>query len=417
MKVSIETYGCATNQADGEHMAGLLSEHGFEVDGEGDVVIVNTCTVKSPTENKIRKRLRGLSSEGRRVVVSGCLPAADQSVVDDYPDFSFIGVNSGDVVAAVEAVENGFRYVKISAAGDKICLPKVRANPYVEIIQLSEGCLGSCTYCITRKARGVLVSYPADKIVGRVREAVLEGVKEVWLTSQDNGAYGLDLATNLAKLLDKVVGVSGDFKVRVGMANPNHVLANLDELVNAFKDDKVYKFLHVPVQSGSDKILSDMDRKYSITEYNYVVEAFRGAYDTTISTDVIAGYPTESEEDFQETVKLIRKVKPDVLNVSRFWPRPGTKAAGLSGLPGRETKRRSRILNEVFKEVGLKQNMKWVGWEGEALASQKNPDGTYTVRNSHYRPIVIESAKNVLGKNIQVKVEKATYFDLRGIIA
>ncbi|MFH1834566.1 MAG: tRNA (N(6)-L-threonylcarbamoyladenosine(37)-C(2))-methylthiotransferase [Methanobacteriota archaeon] len=417
MKVSIETYGCATNQADGEHIAGLLEAHGFSVGEDGEVILVNTCTVKSPTENKIRKRLGGLSSEGRRVVVSGCLPAANQSIVDDYLDFSFIGVNSGDAVAAVEAVSKGFRYVKISVAGDKICLPKIRANPYVEIIQLSEGCLGSCTYCITKKARGNLVSYPPKAIVGKVKEAVSDGVKEVWLTSQDNGAYGLDLATNLAKLLDKVVEVSGDFKVRVGMANPNHVLANLDELVNAFKDDKVYKFLHVPVQSGSDKILSDMGRKYSITDYNYVVEAFRRAYDTTISTDVIAGYPTESEEDFQETVKLIRKVSPDVLNVSRFWPRPGTKAAGISGLPGRETKRRSRILNELFKEVGFEQNRKWVGWEGEALASQKNADGTYTARNNHYKPIVIESEKDVLGKNIQVKVEKATYFDLRGVIA
>lgn len=416
MNVSIETYGCATNQADSEYIVGLLLEHGFSVGEEGDVIIVNTCTVKSPTDAKIKKRLRELSSGGKRVVVAGCMPAADHIVLAEFPDYSFIGTNVSDIVAAVEAAASGGRYVNICSSGDKMCIPKVRANPVVEIIPILEGCLGSCSYCIVRKARGALKSYPASDIVDRVKEAVSDGVREVWLTSQDNGAYGKDADSSLPELLQAVSEVEGEFRVRVGMANPNHVAGFLDELVDAFADERIYRFLHVPVQSGSDRVLKDMGRTYSIDDFKGIVDAFRGRYDATISTDVIAGYPTETDEDFQETVTLIKEVKPDVLNVSRFWARPGTDAARLKQLPGRETKKRSRVINQVFKKVGLEGSKRWVGWMGECLASQKNTDGTYTVRNSHYKPIVVKTGEDILGKTVNVTISKATYFDLRGKI-
>ncbi|MFH1789340.1 MAG: tRNA (N(6)-L-threonylcarbamoyladenosine(37)-C(2))-methylthiotransferase, partial [Candidatus Altiarchaeota archaeon] len=399
-----------------ERIVGLLLGHGFDVGDNGEVVVVNTCTVKSPTESKIRKRLRELSAKGRSVVVAGCIPAADQSIVEEFPVFSFIGTNVSDVVAAVEATASGGRYVNIGSSGDKMCIPKVRANPIVEIVPILEGCLGSCSYCIVRKARGALKSYPMADIVGRVREAVSEGVREIWLTSQDNSAYGKDADSTLPELLRAVSEVEGEFMVRVGMANPNHVAGFLDELVDAFTDERIYRFLHVPVQSGSDTVLSEMGRRYIVDDFKAIVDAFRKRYDATISTDVIAGYPTETEEAFQETISLIKEVEPDVLNVSRFWARPGTEAAKLKQLPGRETKRRSRILNEVFEKVGFERNSKWVGWRGTALASEKNADGTYTCRNSHYKPIVIKSGKDVFGRFVNVEVREATYFDLRGKI-
>ncbi len=417
MDVTIETFGCATNQADSERIMGLLAGHGFSVGEGGDVVVVNTCTVKTPTENKIRKRLRELEALGRRVVVAGCMPAADSSLLDEFGWFSFIGTNVADVVAAVEAAGTGARYVNISGGGEKLYMPKVRVNPAVEIIPILEGCLGSCAYCIVKKARGTLRSYPQEAILERVRKAVSEGAREIWLTSQDNGAYGLDTGSSLPKLLAGVSEVEGEFRVRVGMANPNLVQAALDELLEAFGDERIYKFLHVPVQSGNDGVLRDMGRTYSMADFKEVVAAFRRKFDATISTDIIAGYPTEDEGAFQDTVSLIREVEPDVLNVSRFWPRTGTKAAELPGLPGRETKRRSRILNQVFEETGLKRNKKWVGWLGEALVSERNQDGTYTARNSHYKPIVITADDNVFGRFINVEVTGATNFDLRGRVS
>jgi threonylcarbamoyladenosine tRNA methylthiotransferase CDKAL1 len=405
----VETYGCALNQADSEFIQGLLREQGLE---DAGVLVVNTCTVKSPTENKILKRLRRLESEGRKVVVAGCLPAARPSVVDDFPSFSFIGTNVSAVVEAVSAAAAGERYVNITEPGEKIVLPQVKSNPVVGIIPIAEGCLGSCTYCITRSARGVLRSCRVRDVVRRVEESVSDGVRELWVTAQDTGAYGRDIDSSLPRLLNRITEVEGDFRVRVGMMNPHHALEMLDELLQAFREDRIYKFVHVPVQSGSDHVLEDMGRDYKMEDFRLVVDGFRREFNATISTDVITGYPTESMEDFKATVDLIKEVKPDVLNVSRYWARPGTEAALLKQLPGRETKKRSRIVGKVFRETGLERNKSWVGWRGRCVVSEENDDGTYTARNDWYKPIII-GGNDLLGDVVDVEVTEATYYDLR----
>ncbi|MBD3389147.1 MAG: tRNA (N(6)-L-threonylcarbamoyladenosine(37)-C(2))-methylthiotransferase [Candidatus Altiarchaeales archaeon] len=400
------TYGCATNQADSEIIRGVLREHGLDRE---EVVVVNTCTVKSPTENKILKKMRKLGADGEKVVVAGCMPPARPGIVDEFPTFSFIGVNTHDIVEAVSATAKGERYVNIRGSENKSCMPRVRANEAVGILPIGEGCLGSCSYCQTKFARGNLRSYPLDKLAGEVERMVGEGVREVWMTSQDTGAYGRDIGSGLPELLKSICGVDGDFKVRVGMMNPDHALKMLEDLVGAFDDDKMYRFLHIPVQSGSDKVLEDMNRRYTVEDFHSIVDRVG---DFTLSTDVIVGYPTEGESEFQETVSLIEDVKPDVLNVSRYWPRPGTRAARLKGHPGSETKRRSRIMDEVFQRVGLEKNKKWIGWRGPALVSEANPDGTVTARNQHYKPIVAKGGR--LGESIDVEVRDCTYYDLRG---
>lgn len=421
-RVQVETYGCAMNQADSEIIAGLLEEAGHVVAGEGgDVLVVNTCTVKTPTEVKIKRRLRELEKTGRRVVVAGCLPAASPAVADSFPTFSFVGVNVQDVPKAVEVAAAGRRVVLIKKSGEKVCLPKRRLNPFVEIVPIAEGCLGSCSYCITKAARGRLRSFPTEKIVVQVKGAVTAGVREVWLTAQDTGAYGLDLGSSLPELLQAVVAVPGDFKVRVGMMNPNHALGFLDELVEAFHDEKVYRFLHVPVQSGSDRILREMGRGYTADDFRLIAKRFMAPADvqplgTTISTDVIVGYPTETDQDFKETLKLIEQTKPDIVNISRFWPREGTKAAEEKQCPGSITKQRSRATNRLFEKTGLERNKRWVGWKGKALVSEKNNDGSYTARNQWYKPVIVKSEKEILGKEIKVRISNATHYDLRGVI-
>lgn len=415
MNVQIETYGCAMNQSDSEVMSGLLEKHGHRVvEKDGEVLVVNTCTVKTPTENKIKKRLRELQRQGRRVVVAGCIPAADRKIVDEFSKFSFIGVNVEDVLPAVEAAANCRRFLMIKAPGEKVCMARNRLNPFVEITPIAEGCLGSCSYCITRAARGRLRSFSSERIVEQVKTAVAEGVREVWITAQDTGAYGLDSGTNLPELLGNIAEISGDFKVRVGMMNPNNALKFADDLLDVFKEDKIYRFLHLPVQSGSDRILKSMGRKYTVEDFKSIVWKFREKLNTTISTDVIVGYPTETVDEFQETLTLIEEVKPDVLNISRFWPRPGTKAAEMKQHPGWLTKQRSRVINGLFRKVGLIQNKRWKNWSGKTIISEKNEDGSYTARNQWYKPIVIKSRDNIFGKTIDVVVKEATYYDLRG---
>lgn len=411
-KFQIETYGCSMNKADSEAMAGLLLEASF-VEGSGGVLIINTCTVKTPTERKILRRLRSLS--GQKVVVSGCLPAASPEIAEIFPEFSFIGMNIEDIVSAVSETDAGKRFVRIGPSSCRIKLPRKRSNPVVEIVPIAQGCLGDCSYCITKRARGCLVSYPIDLIVERIKAAISDGVKEIWLTAQDTGAYGLDTGESLPKLLDVLSSLQGDFRIRVGMMNPSHALALLGDLVEAYADEKIYKFIHLPLQSGDDRILAEMNRGYSVSDFKEIVGCFRKKYpEITVATDVIVGYPSEDEAAYRNTMNLIKEIRPNILNVSRYWARPGTKAAEMRQHPGRVTKQRSRLMDEVFKRIGLEENLKMVGWEGYVLVSEEARGG-FCGRTSSYTPVIIHSRQNLLGKFIKVKVTSATYCYLKGV--
>ncbi|RLI95151.1 MAG: hypothetical protein DRO90_00820 [Candidatus Altiarchaeales archaeon] len=417
MIIEIETYGCAMNRADSEAMRGLLEREGFNIGKNGDILIVNTCTVKTPTERKIIKRLKKLEESGRRVIVTGCLPAAYPEISNEFKRFSFLGMNIQDIVKAVKSIENGKRFVKISDGKCRLEMPRVRENPVVEIIPISHGCLGNCTYCITKEARGKLNSYPIDLILERAESAIAEGVREIWLTSQDTGAYGIDKGIRLPDLLGEISKIEGKFKIRIGMMNPNHALEILDELINAYRSDKIYKFLHIPVQSGNDRILRKMNRKYSVDDFRKIVLEFRENFPRiTIATDVIAGFPGETEGEFRDTLKLINELKPDIVNISRFWPRPRTEAERMRTFPSRITKDRSRILTRLFRKIGLEKNKEWMGWRGEALVSESKKDGSFCARNFSYKPIIIRSENDLMGKFVNVKIREVTYFDLRGEI-
>jgi len=408
--VEIETYGCAMNQADSEFMAGLLEKNGHKVEEGGEILIINTCTVKTPTERKILKRLRELGNSGRKVIVTGCLPAARPDIVKEFPGFSFIGTNIGDILDAVEKE----KYLRISEGSCRLEFPRRRKNPLVEIIPIAQGCVGDCSYCIVKSARGQLNSYELELILADVRKAIPDGAREFWLTAQDTGAYGRDIGSSLPELLKKVSSIRGDFRIRVGMMNPNHVLQFLDELIDAYQDERIYKFIHIPVQSGNDAVLRDMNRRYTADDFRRVVGEFRDAFpQITISTDVILGFPTETEEAFQNTLSLLKETEPEVLNISRFWLRSGTQAGEFRQLPTRISKDRSRAANSLFREYALRKNQGWIGWEGEALVSERARGG-YTARNFAYKPIIIHSKENLLGEFVNVKITDATYYDLRG---
>lgn len=415
-KIRIETYGCAVNQADSEIMAGLLSGQGFESGDNSGIVIVNTCAVKTPTERKILKRLNELKNSKNKVIVTGCLPASQPNVVENFPDFSFIGTNVFDILNAVNSVFEGRRFVRIeNELKHRVCTPRIRRNPFIGIIPIAQGCTGSCSYCIVRKARGTLRSYPSELIVKDVEKALSEGVKEIWITAQDTGAYGIDISEDLPGLLRRITEIKGNFRIRVGMMNPNHALRFLNELIEIYKNEKIYKFLHIPVQSGDDNVLRDMERRYSVNEFREIVSKFRrNIPEITISTDVIVGFPTEDDTAFQNSVNLLREIEPDILNISRFWARPGTKAERMKQLHGRITKSRSRRMSKLFEEIGLKRNRRWIGWKGKALVSEIGKSGSFCARNFAYKPIILKSGKNLLGRFVNVEIIDATSYDLRG---
>lgn len=210
--------------------------------------------------------------------------------------------------------------VKLLAKKDlpMLDLPKIRKNELVEIIPLSTGCLGSCTYCKTRHARGKLGSYDPNAIVERAKAAVEEGVMEVWLTSEDTGAYGRDIDTDLPTLLKEIVkNLPNHAMLRLGMTNPPFILEHLQAMADILNHPRVYQFLHVPVQSGSNPVLDKMNREYTVEEFNEVCDFLKEHVpNMTLATDIICGFPTEDDAMHQETCKLVEYHKFPVLNIS-----------------------------------------------------------------------------------------------------
>ncbi|RME52332.1 tRNA (N(6)-L-threonylcarbamoyladenosine(37)-C(2))-methylthiotransferase [Candidatus Woesearchaeota archaeon] len=414
--VSILTQGCSANQSDSEAMAGVLEREGFfliDDPSEADVVVVNTCTVKGPTEAALRRILSRL--DPAKVVLAGCVPQADPA---SFTEYARLGPGQLDKVAeAARARLEGkaLTFLGRREEAERLSLPSVRRNRFVEVVPIAQGCLSACAFCKTKHARGALRSYPVDAVVRRVSGAVAEGAREVWLTSQDCGAYGKDKGSSLAELLRAVLTIPRKFKIRVGMANPEHCKGMIDELISAFRDERVYKFLHVPVQAGSERVVRAMRRGHTVDDFTRVVAAFRKVFPRiTIATDIICGYPGETREDFEETLSLVHEVRPDVVNISRFWPRPGTPAARLRPLPGWEVKRRSGELTSLFQRIALENNKQWMGWEGGVLFTEKGKEGTVIGRNDAYKQVVVRGGEELLGKRKRVRVEEVSSFDVRG---
>ncbi len=420
--VYAENYGCAANKFDFEIMLGILKAGGYILSSDPtntDVILINTCGVKKPTEDRIIQRIRRLSRLNKPLIISGCLPRINpEAIRKAAPNFAaMLDPRSVDRVAdAVRyALNGGKRKIFFSdAVPPKLEQPMLRLSEVIEVIAISEGCLGDCAYCCVRFARGSLHSFPQEDIVKKVKRAVSEGFREVWLTSQDSGAYGIDINTNLAELLNECSKIPGKFMIRVGMMNPNHALRILPELIEAFKNEKVFNFLHLPVQSGDNDVLKRMNRRYTVEDFKKVVEAFRREIpDLTLSTDIICGFPGEDSEAFENTINLLKEVKPDIVNVSRFFPRPGTPAEKMEQLDVKLVKSRSRRVSEVARSISLERNRRWIGWEGEVLIDEKGKGYSWIGRNFAYKPIVVKSRENLIGRFLKVRVVKAfsTYLE------
>jgi MiaB-like tRNA modifying enzyme len=416
-RIYIETYGCTSNQADSDIMRGLVKRYFRLSDFEGcDIAIINSCGVIEHTERKILRRLAEIKGTGKRVILAGCLPritrnngACDGMLTPDNLNFL------PDVVKAILKGEKAeFKERRNLDKSDLRCLKeRVRENR-IAIVSISEGCVGSCSYCAARLARGKLFSFKPENIVEEVKMAVEDGYKEIQLTSQDTAAYGLDSGRNLPELLEEISKVKGDFRVRVGMMNPNNALRILDGLIEAFKSEKIYKFLHLPLQSGDDEILKKMRREYTLDEFLEVVKRFRKEFsDLVLSTDIIVGFPGEDDESFLRSYQTIERIRPDIVNITRFSRRENTEAAKLKDMPDWIKKERSRKLTELAKQIGKENNSKHLGKKYRVLVTKKGKRG-YLSRTNSYRPVILDWA--MLGKFYDARIVDYTFNYLRGEI-
>ncbi|HLD80626.1 MAG TPA: tRNA (N(6)-L-threonylcarbamoyladenosine(37)-C(2))-methylthiotransferase [archaeon] len=418
-KAFIETYGCAANTADSGAIASYLKENGYELSDSAEdasVVVVNTCSVKNHTESKILTRLQKIKAlekeKGFKTIVTGCLVAgnrrgllkiASEAELVRNRDFESLGSALG---------LKGFNEEKSALA----------VSGGAGVLRVSEGCLSNCTFCSTKLARGNTKSYSIERITRQVREGVENGLKEFYISSEDTGAYGLDRGEDVAGLVKSVCSIPGNFRLRVGMMNPDtfyrfNRLSNgkayWKELVEAMRSEKAYKFLHLPVQSGSNQVLRDMNRLYSIEQFTSLVEFLRKELlGVALSTDFIVGFPTETEEFFNETLELVKGTRFDFFNVSRYSPRPGTKAAELKQLPGLVVKERAKKLMSLAREKALEANQAMVGREVNVFVLGRAPKKGVLARTENNKQVILGAG--VAGSEVTALITRAESTHLFG---
>jgi len=404
MRVYLESYGCTMNKGEGNALLRMLAGSHDIVDSpeDADIIFINTCTVIEATENKMKKRIREMAGLGRTVFVLGCMAVVQaRELEDEFPGIKVVPFHEYELIPGMLEGGEGTRPLSSFFQG---------------IVPISQGCLGDCAYCITRLARGVLVSYPIENILESVKEQVNAGQKEIKITSQDTGVYGMDTGSSLPGLLYKVLELEGDFKIRVGMMNPGPANRILGQLMDVMENERVFKFLHIPVQSGSDRILEAMGRRYSAQEFRDLVEAIRIRIPgMTIATDVITGFPGETDEDFEQTLELMKDTGPDIVNVTRFSPRPGTRAAGMKEqVVSRISKDRSRLATELRFEISRELNENYVDKEVEIMITEPGKPGTMMGRTCNYKPVVVKGNWEH-GKNLRAEITDATPTYLIGV--
>ncbi|WP_370573697.1 tRNA (N(6)-L-threonylcarbamoyladenosine(37)-C(2))-methylthiotransferase [Methanomethylovorans sp.] len=423
MKVHVATFGCSANQASAEVMMATIRNLGHELVSEkhADVVVLNTCTVKYSTEQKILHKIKELGEKGIEVVVAGCMPEVQlDDIIRNNPDAHILGVNSisriGEVLNSIvilgissESTSRQALHVFSHEPEGFINVPRFRFNSNIHICQLSQGCNNACSYCIVRFVRGPLRSFDPDPIIEDIRQGVAEGCREIWLTSQDNAQYGMDIDLRLPELLKRICDIPGDFKVRVGMMNPFSVLPILEELLDAFEHNKIYKLVHLPIQSASNDVLKRMNRFHSIEEANRMINSFRDRFDDiTLFTDIIVGFPGEKDVDFMKTVEWVKDYRPEKVNISRYTPRPHTKALEYRTLDSRIVAQRSNELHDVCEQVQITVRKNMMGWKGRVFVSKEAKVKGLMARTSSYKPVVIPDSNAIPGSFYEVEIFDAT---------
>jgi len=417
-EIYFESYGCSANHNSTEIMKGLVKSAGLNITTNinyADLIVINSCIVKEPTEEKIRRQVQDLLKERKKVILAGCMPNLRKKSFIQNNLYMLDTSHIKDITNIIIDIKNNTydqeKYLK-KRNEIKLGLPKIPQEKIISITQISEGCLGECSFCITKLAKGKLFSYPQENIIESIKRDISAGCKEVWITSQDNSAYGKDLGGYLLpELIQEILELPGKFFVRIGMMNPDNVLKILDELIKIYKRPKMFKFLHIPIQSGSNNILKAMKRKYTKEDVLRIIDKFKKEIpDITIATDIIVGFPGETEKDWQETIDILNKINPEILNKSNYGIRPGTEAEKLNSkeISAEIMKSRAIELSDLHLNICNKIQNKFIGKTFEVLIDKKGFENTWIGRNNCYKLFAVPSDKNLIGKIVKVKVKKTT---------
>ncbi|MFT4883124.1 MAG: threonylcarbamoyladenosine tRNA methylthiotransferase CDKAL1 [Natronomonas sp.] len=396
----IETYGCTSNRGESRQIERKLRDAGhYRVDGpeKADVAILNTCTVVEKTERNMLRRAEELEDETSDLIVTGCMALAQ-----------------GEEFEGVDAQVLHWEDVPTAVTNGECPTTTPDAEPILDgvigILPIARGCMSNCSYCITKFATGRVDSPPVEENVRKARALVHAGAKEIRITGQDTGVYGWDKGDRkLPELLDRICDIDGEFRVRLGMANPGGIHGIHEELADVYaENEKLYNFIHAPVQSGSDDVLEDMRRQHRVEKFKEIVDTFDERLDHwTLSTDFIVGFPTEDDEDHRKSMELLDEVRPEKINITRFSKRPGTDAADMKGLGGTLKKERSKEMTDLKMDVCREAHESMVGETHEVMAVQEGTGDSVKCRDEAYRQVIVTNVSETdieIGDFLEVEI-------------
>ncbi len=431
LHVHCQTLGCQMNDNDTEVMSGLLLRAGHMLvqdEQEADVLLINTCSVREFAEHKAYSQLgewgkRKQEDPDLIIGVVGCM--AQNQRRDILRRMPYVDIVCGpqhitkipQLIARVSASRERLLEVEDSDEFTLKAIPILRSDPLKAFVTIMRGCDKTCTYCIVPKTRGKEISRDAQEIIDEIADVAERGTKEVTLLGQNVNSYGKGLTpeVDFARLLHHVHDVDGIERIRFVTSHPMDIT---DAMIDAIGElPKVCEYLHFPLQSGSDKVLRRMKRYYTRERYMDIVGKMRAKKPgMALSTDIIVGFPGETEEDFQMTVETLKEIQYDMAFLFKYSVRPGTPAEKLGDdVPKAEKERRHQILLDLQNEITLKHNQASVGKNVEVLVegpSASNP-GRWAGRTRENKLAVFETGAWKPGDIVPMTVQEATAYTLR----
>jgi tRNA-2-methylthio-N6-dimethylallyladenosine synthase len=429
----ILTYGCQMNEHDSEKISGMLTSIGYEeTDDEksADLVIFNTCLIRENAELKVFGKLGEVKGLKRNkpdmlVAVCGCMMQKQEIREKLLKKFSFVDIIFGtntihELPLLIYNVEiNKRKSMGIVDNTESIYenMPKQRKFKYKALVNITYGCNNFCTYCVVPYVRGREKSREPDEIIDEIKTLAEDGCKEVTLLGQNVNSYGsnLDKRVTFAELLYEINKIEGIERIRFMTSHPKDLT---DDLIKAIKEcDKVCNHVHLPVQSGSNDVLKRMNRKYTREHYLNLVEKLKKAVpDIAITTDIIVGFPGETEEDFLDTIDIVKKVEYDSAFTFLYSIREGTKAAKMEKqVPDNVKHERFERLLEVLYPIILDKNKQCIGKAFPVLV-ESFENGKLTGRTEHFRLVHFNGSKDLIGKIVNVKITNVKTFHTEGEI-
>ncbi len=431
----VRSFGCQLNVSDGEKIKGLLSSMGFgftDNENAADLIILNTCAVRESAEDRvfgIVGSMKKLKENKPSVIIgiAGCMTAQShiaEKIKKSYPQVDFVlgtsAINGLPALLRDSLRGRGFG-ADISEYDDfSAVVPQLRDSSFKASVPIMFGCNNFCTYCIVPYVRGRERSRKPEDIISEVRELVSSGYKEIMLLGQNVNSYGKDLenAMSFPQLLREINAIEGDFIVRFMSSHPKDASKELIDTI--FECDKIAKHLHLPVQSGSSDVLRRMNRRYSAEDYLSIVDyIYSKDPDFSLTTDLIVGFPDETDEDFEETLDIIKRVRYDNIYSFIYSKRSGTKAAEMPDAVSDEIKsRRMRELLEVQRNISTEHYKRFIGRRMRVLADDvsKKKKGCITGKSSEFIIVEFEGDESLIGQFVDVEVTGSMNWAVTGRI-